>query len=514
MTNGPDPGARLCRIVIVGDGPAAWIAAAALGKTLRTVDYSIRVVATRNGDGTPLLADADATWPLPDAVLQALLPGEDAVIHATGGAFTLGVAFAGWAAPGETRFHPFGSTGAGLGPVPFHHLALRLRASGRGLRFADYALAALAAQAGRFARPERDPGSVLSTLRYGLHLDCRKLAGLLRPSAESAGVRRVEGVLEQVEPAADGGVAALSTSTGERIDADLFLDCSGADATLAGQGPDSSWRDWSDRLPCDRLARVTLADAGAPPPYSIAQAHRAGWIRQLPLQGRTVLTFFHGSGLLSEDEALDVLRRAAGSPSPADIACSAVRFGRRAAPWRGNCVALGQAAAAIDPLAASNLHLVLLGVYRLLRLLPRETRYEAVAREYNRQLVAIFDHARDFASLRYKLNGRRGEAMWDACRAMPLPESLAYRLELYEARARVPMYDEEPFEETDWIDLFDSMNIRPRRYSPSADGFPLAEIESHFGRARAVMLDALRRMPAHAEYLARTGERAGSSPRG
>lgn len=503
MTGEPASGKRLRHVVIVGDGLVAWLAAAALGRMLKMSDVSVRVVST---DGASP-GSADATLPL-EGLIPALPPDEDAIVAAAAGGFSLGIAYAGWSAPNATWFFPFGSTGAGLGPVPFHHLALRLRAAGQSPRFADYALSALAAQAGRFTRPDRDPGSVLSTLRYGLHLDCARLAGRLRADAIAAGVRRVDGTLEAIESTSDGGVAALAVSGGECIEADLFLDCgncSGTSAGLAGRSNGSDWRDWSDRLPCDRVVYGTVPARGAPPPYSLAQAHRAGWMRQVPLRDRTFLSCFYRSEALSEDAAHELLRTAAGSAMLSNVSAGTLHLGRRARPWRGNCIALGQAAAGIDPLTASNLQLALLGVDRLLRLLPRETGYRTIAAEYNRQVGSILDHARDFALLHYKLNGRRGEPLWDACREMPLSESLAWKLQLFEARARMPMYDEDPFDEASWISLLCAMGVRPRRYSPSADGFPLTELESHLDRVRNVMLDALRRMPTHGEYLANIG---------
>ena len=488
------------RIVIAGDGLVSWLAGAALAKSLPT-GCSIRILGTTSGADGAWLDDADATLPLADGALRALSGDEDAILDATGGTFTLGVALAGWSATDSTWFQPFGSTGAGLGPVAFHHLALRLRRAGHSLRFADYSLAALAAQAGRFSRPDRDARSVLSTLRYGLHLDCRKLREVVRARAETAGVRLLEGELAGVELADDGRIAALTVADGARIDADLFLDCSGADARLVGEALSVEWQDWAAWLPCDRVIRATLAGDGAPPPYSLARAHRGGWIRQLPLQNGSALLGFYRDAALEDDEALDLVRQSAGDEALANTAVCGLRFGRRESAWRGNCVALGAAAAVIDPLAVSNLHVALSGIDRLLRLLPGDSNARAVAAEYNRQTNAWLDHARDFTMLHYKLNGRHGEALWDACRDMSVPEALEYRLKLYRSRGRVAMYDEEPFDDSAWISVFDEMGIEPRRYSQAADGSAAADIDAHFRRVREIMLDALRRMPSHADFL-------------
>ena len=89
------------------------------------------------------------------------------------------------------------------------------------------------------------------------------------------------------------------------------------------------------------------------------------------------------------------------------------------------------------PLGISNLQLLYDAINRLLKLIPAEASCEVEAAEYNRQTGLQLDNARDFAIAHYKLNGRRGDAFWDACREMKLPDSLQYRIDLYASRGRV-----------------------------------------------------------------------------
>jgi tryptophan 7-halogenase len=489
--------------VIVGSGLAAWMAAAALARAVRREDWSIAVLHDdRDTDSLPC-GDADATLPLTQSSHFALETDEDAVVAKTGGAFTYGIAFSGWSGQAATWFQPFGDVGATLGHVPFHHVVMRLRHEGLPLRLANYSLAALAAQAGRFSRPGRDPRSVLSTCKYGLHLDCAKFEGMLRRQAVSAGVTEAPGTFANVEPGADGSIAAVIGGDGTRMEGDLFLDCTGTDARLSSSNGQSTWEDWSEWLRCDRFMSARVATQHAPLPYSLSAAHSAGWIRHLPLRSETQLTCFYRSDMLTDAGAAGMLREQAGHGKLREVRNSDVRFGRRTDPWHGNCVALGSAAARLDPMAISNLQLLRASVDNLLRLLPAERTATVEAREYNRLMGLQFDHARDFAILHYKLNGRHGEAMWDACRTMPIPGTLDYKLRSYESRGRIALYDEEPLDETSWLNLFDEHGVRPRRYTLLVEGFATAELKAHVERVREIMLDELRRMPMHSEYLAR-----------
>jgi tryptophan halogenase len=494
------------RLVIAGGGLTAWMTAAALARSLNPADFSITVVGADGGeDYLEPFGVADATLPWVEKQHAAVRLDEERIVAENGGAFTFGIALSGWSQPGASYFQPFSSLGAPLGPVPFHHLALKLRAEGVPVRLANFALAALAAQAGRFQRPGQDPRSVLSTCGYGLHLDVGVLAAQSRDEAEQAGAAIVPGLLGQIERDADGRLTALATAAGARIEGDLFFDCTGVEGRLIGDGAEVGWEDWSGWLPCDRVISSVSPTVEAPVPYSHIQAHPAGWIRQLPLQGRAVLTGLFQSSAMDDQKALAGLRELAAGGELREVQARYVRFGRRRKLWHRNCVALGTAAGLIDPVLMTNLQLLRLGLDRLLGLLPAHPAATAEAAEYNRRVTAQLDHARDFALAHYKLNGRAGEPFWDACRSMAVPDSLDYKLRLFESRARVALYDEEPVDEVSWVNLLDEQGRQPRSYSPLADGYSAAEVQAHLQKVRGVMLDAVGRMPAHGEYLARVG---------
>jgi tryptophan 7-halogenase len=492
-----DAAAPRKRIVIVGDGLAAWMAAAALSRTVRLGDWQVRVIGGTGRDDMPLTA-ADATLPSPAREHGSIALDEDRIVADNGAAFTFGIALSGWSQRQATYFHPFGSIGAALGPLSFHHLVTRLRREGIPMRLANFSLPALAAQAGRFARPDGNPRSVLSTCRYGLHLDYAALRGDLRRAAEAAGIAQEPAPFSKVEHAADGSIAAVATGDGRRIEGDLFIDCTGVAARLIG----SEWQDWSPWLPCNRVLAATVEQLQPPLPYSHSEAQPAGWIRHLPTQGRIALTAHYSADVSNDEQALAWLR-AAGNDGDVEVRAAILRFGRRRQAWHRNCVALGSAAAMIDPVGVTNLQLLRSAIGRLMQLLPGDPRGTAEAAEFNRLTGMQLDHARDFAMLHYKLNGRNGEPFWDACRSMDVPSTLEYKMRLYEGRGRIALYDEEPLEDVSWMNLYDEHGVLPRRYSPIADGFSVADLKAHADRARTIMIDELGRMPRHGDYLAR-----------
>ncbi|MFN3945828.1 MAG: tryptophan halogenase family protein [Allosphingosinicella sp.] len=484
-------------IVIVGAGAAGAMAGAALARTLPRGRYSIRIVSTAD-DADPFDCAA-ASLPALSAFHDRIGIDEDALLAEAGGAFSLGTAFTGWSTPGRTYFLPFGDTGAPLGSVAFHHLAARLRAAGRPVRLADHSLAAITAQAGRFARPAGDPRSPLSTLAYGLHLPRAAYARFLIARALGDGAELTGARFAGAELAADGRIAAVRLDSGERVAGDLFLDCSGPAGLLIGGALGTGFESWRRWLPCTRTLEL-IAQATTPPaPYAHVEALSGGWRRTVPLRERTghLLAW---SGEMDAPMAAE-LRRGAGRIVAERE--TAIEPGRRAAPWTRNCIALGAAAAVLEPLGGIGLHLVHSALARLVSLFPRDGDAPLEAAEYNRQTIEEMERARDFVILRYKTNGRVGEPLWDQCRAMDVPEPLARKIVLYQSRGRVPMYDGETFDRPDWIATLDEHGVRPRRYDPLADAIPAVQVERHVARLRELILGAVATLPSHADYLRR-----------
>ncbi|MEP9359737.1 tryptophan halogenase family protein [Sphingomonas sp. KR3-1] len=466
-------------IGIVGAGVAGWMAALALGRALPQAD--VTVIETEGPDWSlGPFGPAEASLPDFAAWLADHDVDEAALLRAARGSFSLGTVCSGWAGPEADWFLPFGTIGAPLGSTPFHQLAARLRQADHPLRLADFSLAAVAAAAGRFERPSPDPRSVLSSFGYGLHLDRAGLPQVLRAATGLAPA----GIFRRAE--ANGEITAVELHDGSRVTADLWLDCSGPAALLAGQF-DGGWDDWSAWLPCDRALESFAPAGGIPPPYAHAGAFEGGWQRTVPLVGGQGGALLYAAAHLPEQ------------PGAVPIA-----QGRRARAWVGNVVALGAAAALVEPIHGWNLALLQDALSRLVGLLPAAPHGREPA-EYNRLAAEAADRVRDFAILHYKANGRTGEALWDQARAAPVPEPLQHKLDLFASRGRVPLLDEELFGAADWIAVLDGQGIRPRRHDALADAIPEEALTQHFSRIRAVILDAVRAMPHHGATLRAEG---------
>lgn len=473
------------RVAILGGGVAGWMSALGLGRALHGSGIAIALVETGGPDHSiGPFGPGETAPPAFHGFLGEHGVDEDALLRAARGTFSLGAAFVGWAGAQSGWFLPFGDVGAAMGLVPFPPLVARLRAAGHPVRATDFSLAAVAAAAGRFARPSEDSRSVLSSYGYGLNLDKAALAAVCRDLAQS--VTHHEAPFARAVRSENGDVVAIELEGGASIAGDLFLDCSGAAALLSQDHGYESWAKW---LPCDRVIERSTAQKGIPPPYTHAGAHASGWLRSVPLIGGPSEAMLFASAHHSDDAAVTIHQ------------------GRRTRAWHGNVIALGAAAALIEPLYGHNLQLVHNAIARLIALFPNRAG-GVEAGEYNRITAEEADRVRDFLIAHYKTNGRTGEPFWDQARAMPVPDALQYKLDLYASRGRMPMYDEEIFDRSEWIAALDGQGVHPRRYDAIADTIPEPAIIQHVTRLRELIVEAAKAMPNHGFVLAQIGAAA------
>jgi tryptophan 7-halogenase len=463
------------QIRIVGDGVAAWLVAAVLVGRLGRGD-SIRVV--RAGDGGHGLGPfGDGLLALPDWQLTPIaqaLPLELLHRHAAANP-VLGIAYSGWGPGGAPWFLPFGECGAPIGSVPFAQVAARARLAGRRVRLADYSLAALAAQAERFALPVDDARSPRSALAFAAHLEAGGLAALLKAFATQHGVAEESAPLRAALPG-PMGLSGLALQDGRTLTGDLFVDACGK---LGGGG---DWQSWGELFACDAVT-VRAEPERAPAPYALMAASDTGWTATVPVAGRRHVTRLIATG---------------GGALPD----GAVRFvpGVAEQPWLGNRVAIGAGALLLEPLFGTALLTATTAAERLAALLPHEPSCRIEAREYNRQSLLEAERLRDLVLAMWRTNGRTGEPLWDVARAGSMPEPLSRKLALYAARGAVPIEDGDLFEEADWALVLDGQGVHPRRVDPVAAAVPPEAIDAHLSRLRERLIAEVRGMPKHADF--------------
>ena len=494
-------GEAIRKIVIVGGGTAGWMTAAALTAKLAGLPIAIRLVESAE-IGT--VGVGEATVPHIRHFNAALGLDEADFMRKTQATYKLGIEFRGWGKAGESYIHPFGAYGAPIGGVGFHHHWLRARQGGDPTPLEAYSLPIMAARLGRFAPPSSDLRSLASTYNYAYQFDAGLYAAYLRAYAEARGVVRTEGKVADVAlRGEDGFIESITMENGERIEADLFIDCSGFRGLLIEQSLKTGYEDWTRWLPCDRAAAVPCDTVERSTPYTRCTVDTAGWRWRIPLQHRVGNGYVYCSDHISDDEAATALL--AGLEGPAQAEPRFLRFvtGRRKKQWNKNCVAIGLASGFLEPLESTSIHLIQVAVTTLLEMFPDRDCAQSDQDEYNRVMDLEFERIRDFLVLHYHANQRTDAPFWNERRTMSIPDSLAYKMDLFRDRGVVVKYRDGFFLEPSWLAVYLGQNIVPAAYDPVSDGVPDAALAQRLKAIRDSIADTAQAMPTHDDWIAR-----------
>lgn len=480
------------RVVIAGGGTSGWLTAAALGQQLGSV-LDITLI---ESDEIGTIGVGESTIPTARAFHRLIGIDEQRFMAETGASFKLGIAFEDWGRVGDRYFHAFGETGRGTWMGAFHQFWLQAREQGFGGDLGAYCPELQAAEAGRFGAGGQGP-----ELSYAYHLDAGLYARHLRGVAEGAGVRRVEGLIERVER--DGDIQAVVLRSGERIEGDLFIDCTGFRALLIGQAMGAAFVDWSEWLPTDSAVVTQTRAVGPAVPYTRAIAHGEGWRWQIPLQHRVGNGLVYDRAHLSDDEARARLLSAVEGEVLIEPRTIRFKAGRRTQAWRGNCIAIGLAGGFVEPLESTAIHLVMIAVTRLLQMFPFDGDCTALAKRFNDQAAADLERIRDFIVLHYVLTERDDTAFWRRARTMAIPDTLRERIALFRDNAMAYQEGEELFRVDSWVQVMIGQGVVPRHHHRMGAIMGEARLRQVLDDMRAQVARQVATLPAHQAFLER-----------
>ncbi|MBB5712662.1 tryptophan halogenase family protein [Sphingomonas xinjiangensis] len=490
------PGDDRLRVVVVGGGTAGWMTAAALAAL---AGQACRVELVESAE-IGIVGVGEATLPHMRFFIQRLGIDEAAFMRATDATFKLGIEFRDFGEIGERYIHPFGTYGRPLGGVAFHHYFLQRHPRPGGSAIGPYSAGVTAAEQRRFALPDNEADDPATSFGYAYQFDATRFAPFLRDWAEARGVTRTEGRIVDVErERTNGDVRAVLLAGGERIEGDLFVDCSGFRALLIGE---QSWEDWSHWLPCDRaVAAPTASPAGTIEPFTRAAAMPAGWRWRIPLRHRVGNGYVYASRFLDDDMAREQFLAAIEGEPLAEPRLLRFRAGRRTRSWTGNVVAIGLASGFLEPLESTSIYLVQMAITALVEHFPGRP-IDALDRDgFNRSVDAEYDRIRDFLILHYHATRRSDTPFWDHVRNMETPPELAQKLALWRETAQVAQYSHGLFLEPSWVAVLLGQGVIPHGWDQRAAIPDPAALDRALETLQGAIAERVAAMPDHRVWL-------------
>ncbi|WP_300541856.1 tryptophan halogenase family protein [Maricaulis sp.] len=480
------------RVVVAGGGTAGWIAAAALARQLGPL-LEITLV---ESDAIGTVGVGEATIPTHRTFHHLMGIDERDFMRATKATFKLGIAFENWARRGDRYIHSFGQIGKPTWMGEFYNVWLGARAEGEGGELGEYCFELQAAEAGKFATSDK------ARINYAYHLDASLYAAYLRKLAEAQGVTRIEGRIDTVEQDGEtGDITALVLEDGQRIAGDLFIDCTGFRGLLIEQTLKSGFEDWHHWLPMDRALAVQTTSVGPALPYTRSIAHGAGWQWRIPLQHRIGNGLVYCSDHCSDDEARDALLANLEGEYVTEPRVIRFRTGRRQQVWKRNCIALGLASGFVEPLESTSIHLIQIGITRLIQLFPFGGANPSIARHFNELSRNELERIRDFIVLHYKLTERDDTAFWRQCRSMDIPDSLAQRIALFRENGLAYQAGDDLFRVDSWLQVMLGQRLEPKSHHRFGALMTADQRRQVFEGIRTNIARAVAGMPSHQDFV-------------
>lgn len=486
---------RVETVAVVGRDAPLWLTAAAvqrgLGRTgalVRAVDLGSRVATVDAYAAVPSLASLHRLLGLDERLLLNVCHG----VPMVGQRFSN---FAKSAPPFLVAYDDELPTGGELGFVQYW---AKGRLEGLRVGYEEFSLGCACSRINTVPAVGSDP-SLLSA-SYGYHLDAPLYSELTRQLALRLGVQSASAPVARIDFDGDT-VGGIDLANGTRIEADLYIDASGREALLIDRLATAEFESWSEWLPCDRILATSGPRLPQLPAFSQVSAFRGGWVGLFPLQSRTPVVAVYDSKAVSDREVAELAGVISRLPIQGEAVIAELRPGMQRKPWIGNCVAVGEAAIAVDPIDAVELQVTHGCISHLMTLFPATAGEFPESEAYN-EIIRLFGaNIRDFQAAHYLLNRRFDDPMWDAVRDSAMLPGLARKVDMFRARALVPMNDHETFHDQIWTLLLLGCGTMPESYDPRIDAL---SDEQHIERVQQRLRDVAgtaRAMPSVEQFL-------------
>ncbi len=440
------------RVAIVGGGSAGWMAANHLGAELSR-DPSIEITLIESKD-IPVIGVGEGTVPRIKETLQKFGISEIDLITRCDVSFKQGIKFANWMdkekhGVDNFYYHPFSSPYPSGFDVNNYWLSQR-----DSLEYSRLSEIYLVAEANKSPK-HISSGPYSGAVDYAFHFNAAKFSLLLAENAkERFAVKHKYETIEQVELNSDGSIKSLIYSSREEEKFDFYVDCSGFRSVLMERLA-VPFLDKSSQILTDSalVLQEPTTENMEIAPYTLATAHDAGWIWDIPLTSRRGLGFVYSSAHMSESQVEESFSSYLGRDLGfSDLRKVPMKIGFRKKFWEKNCVALGLAQGFVEPLEATSILVTDFSAQLLAKNFPKTTQdCEILSEHCNRAVEYTWERVIDFIQLHYFVSDRRDTDFWRDCTSN---ENMSDVL-----RERLAMWRLAPPKSSDFFSSFDIFGV-------------------------------------------------------
>ena len=386
------------KITIVGGGTSGWLTAAFLLNNLK-FDCEIVLIDKKESESVGV---GEATIPGFREFMDGCGFSVEDWFEPIDATFKSGILFTDWQREGSNLWHPFTFPSfEGFGTN-----LLNLWTKNKDLDYFTYACSSYNLS---INDNKVDPSNIEN---YAYHIDCGKLVQFIKSKIIDK-ITYLSCEVQQVNRNSRDGVESIVLDTGEFIQSDLYVDCTGW-KRLLGSKPDTV--DCRDRLFCDTAVAGHIPYENVKDemvPYTNCCAVDHGWIWKIPTQSRIGSGLVFNRKITSPEEAKDYFVKYWNNR--VDINSLKILdwtpFYHKNF-WQDNVVCVGLSAGFIEPLESTGVALICVGISGVSEALMGCNYTDLDVETFNLKMKCFFETSIDFVNMHYSHNKRECGNFW------------------------------------------------------------------------------------------------------
>lgn len=414
--------------VIVGGGTAGWISALYLRYKMPTAKITLV-----ESESIGILGAGEGTTPAFVTLLQKLRIPLSRLIDETSSTIKNGIKFTNWTKDSNYYYHGFfASDDVGLSAfdnpqyLPDTSLLLAY-AQANGKAFSEINFCEDISEKNKialFVHPEYDNQFIpdpldkyFSHAHYANHFDAATLASFFQKVAvEERNITRIEGKVVDHKQHDNGDLYEVVLESGESVEGDFFIDCTGFARKFIGKVYGSEWVSHKEQLTVDSAMPFFLPiDEKDIPAYTESTAMKYGWMWKIPLQHRYGCGYVFDSKHTTEEEVKEEIRELVGDQEITWPRENAFQFepGYYKTPWTNNCIAVGLSGAFIEPLEATSIWASIIYLETAFKDVSGIIRRpQAYVDDFNSRAAQVNEDIFEFVYFHY-MGGRSDNKFWE-----------------------------------------------------------------------------------------------------
>jgi tryptophan 7-halogenase len=489
-------------VVILGGGSAGWMTA-----LMVKAYYPNETITVVESDDIGILGAGEGTTP--QFVFSFLdvvgIPASD-LIRECKATIKHGIRFLDWNGKGHSYYHAFASqeelsqfnnfivTKQIADGLPVHELDFSSKASANGN-------VAFSFKPNPNTLLENPINSFNNHSSWALHFDARLLAQYFRRTAESRGIKRVEGKVKHFEQDEHGNVTKLNLESGQSVDVDFIFDCSGFARLIIGKLYNTEWISYADHLPMKTAVPFFMDHDNNTRPETDSIAMKYGWIWRIPVDGRYGCGYVFDSDYITPDQALQEAEEYFGRElkSPKTFTFKAGSFKETVVK---NCMAVGLAQSFVEPLEATSIWVSVLNLKRFLNEDGLRCNDAHFAKKVNEVFLKRNNEVLEFLYIHY-LTKRDDSPFWREFKIKnKMIDSVAETLELLKNNQYMDMSDRMLFTTKSWIMVAADLGLLDKdKCKNIISKYNVDQIETHKLSLMKNHQNVIRTCLSHKEFL-------------